>query len=181
MSFDLAQGLDVLERTPAAVRALLAGLGDGWTRCDEGERTFSPYDVVGHLIEGERTDWMPRVRTILEHGDSKSFAPFDRFAMWEWSKGTSLEALLDTFAKERAESLRELRALRLSPADLARRGRHPALGAVTLGELLATWVVHDLNHLHQIARTMARRWTDAVGPWKAYLGILNLPRSKPTS
>jgi hypothetical protein len=177
VDFDLDHGPQVLASTPAVLRALLADLDDGWTRTNTGPETFSPYDVVGHLIDGERTDWLPRVRTILEHGEQRPFAPFDRFAMWQWSQGRSLACLLDEFAALRADNLAALRALALAPADLVRRGTHPELGTVTLGQLLATWVAHDLDHLGQIARTMAFQYCSAVGPWQACLSIL--PQAAP--
>jgi hypothetical protein len=172
MDFDLDLGIQILARTPAVLRELLLHLDDRWTEADTGPDTFSPYDVVGHLIHGDNTDWLPRVHCILEHGAGVPFAPFDRFAMWQWSKGKSLASLLDEFAAGRVRCLTELRQLRLQPQDLRRQGHHPALGAVTLGQLLATWTVHDLNHLGQVARTMAFQFADAVGPWRAYLSIL---------
>jgi hypothetical protein len=172
MTFQLDHALAVLGRTPAALDALLRGLGDGWVMSNYGEKTFSPFDVVGHLIHGERTDWMVRVRHILDHGAGRPFVPFDRYAMYEASKGKTVAELLDTFAALRAENLAALRALRLTPEQLDRRGMHPELGTVTLAELLATWVVHDLNHLHQIAKAMAYQYRDQVGPWTAYLSIL---------
>lgn len=170
--FELDEACALLARTPGALDALLRDAPEGWVRANEGGETFSPFDVVGHLIHGERTDWMARVRVILEHGEACAFEPFDRFAQREASRGLSLAALLHTFAALRAENLTALRALRLTANDLARRGRHPALGSVTLGELLATWVVHDLDHLGQIARVMAKRYADDVGPWGAYLRVL---------
>ncbi len=167
-----AAGRQVLERTPGILRVWLAGLDDALLHCDTGPDTFSPYDVLGHLIEGERNDWLPRARLILQHGPAVPFPPFDRFAMWEWSQGMGLDTLLDEFARLRTRNLRELDELRLGPDDLLRQGTHPALGPVTLGQLLATWVVHDLNHLAQIARTMAFQHREAVGPWRAYLSVL---------
>jgi hypothetical protein len=161
----------VLERTPSALGALLEGIPEVWSRATEGEGTWSPYDVVGHLVHGERTDWIPRARHILS-GDPLPFPPFDRTAQFHESEGLSLEELLATFARLRRESLDELRAMKLAPSDLARTGLHPALGEVTLGELLATWVVHDLDHVAQIARTMAKVYAEAVGPWETYLSIL---------
>ena len=138
-----------------------------------GERTWSPFDVVGHLIHGERTDWMVRAKMILEFGEAKTFDPFDRWAQERESQGKSLSQLLDEFARLRSQNLDQLRALNLQPAQLALRGRHPALGVVTLSELLATWAVHDLTHLHQISRVMAHQYADIVGPWTAYLGVLH--------
>jgi hypothetical protein len=137
-----------------------------------GAATFSPFDVVGHLIHGEQTDWMVRVRVILEHGETRPFASFDRYAMFEASKGKSMAELLRTFALLRAKNLGDLRALQLTPQKLECRGSHPALGGVTLRQLLAAWVVHDLNHLHQIAKAMAFQYQQEVGPWREYLSIL---------
>lgn len=170
--FNLNNTIALLERIPASVDALLRGLPNLWVRGNEGKDTWSPYDIVGHLIEGERTDWMPRVRMILEHGEGRPFDPFDRFAQVKENKEKPLEQLLDDFARLRQESLSTLRALNLQPEDLSRRGRHPALGVVSLAELLATWAVHDLTHLHQLSRVMAYQYREAVGPWSAYLGVL---------
>jgi len=172
MEHDLQQIMALLERTPAALDSLLRGLPDALTLANEGENTWSVFDVVAHLIHLERTDWMPRARVIVEHGESQPFEPFDRMGYLRESEGKLLEHLLDEFAGARHESLRQLRALNLQPVDLARRGRHPALGTVTLGQLLATWATHDLTHLHQIARVMAHQYREAVGPWSAYLGVL---------
>lgn len=172
MDFDLATALPILERTPAVLRAWLQDLPAAWLHGNVGPETFSPYDVVGHLIQGERSDWVPRMQRILQHGPAQPFEPFDRFAMWQWSRGRTLDSLLDEFAALRRENLAALRAAGLGAADLERPGTHPALGAVTLGQLLATWVVHDLNHLDQIARTLAFQLRDAVGPWRAYLSVL---------
>ncbi len=175
--FNLAEATAVLSRTPATLDGLLRGLPDVWVRCKEGRSadgkdTWSAFDIVGHLIVGERTDWMPRVRVLLEKGEARAFDPFDRFAQMDESRGKSLEQLLNDFARLRRESLAALQALNLQPEDLTRRGRHPALGVVTLSELLATWVVHDLTHVHQLSRVMAHQYRDAVGPWSAYLGVL---------
>jgi hypothetical protein len=164
--------LPVLERTPAVLRALLADLPEPWTVATEGEGTWSPFDVVGHLIHGERTDWITRAELILSKGDSVAFAPFDREAMFEASRGRSLAELLDTFAELRAANVHRLRELVTGPAVLDRRGRHPELGSVTLGQHLSTWVAHDLSHIGQIVRVMARRYAAAVGPWRAYLPLL---------
>lgn len=172
MPFTLEATREILSRTPATLDALLRGLPDGWSHCDEGADTWSPFDVVGHLIHGERTDWIPRAKIILEHGPARPFEPFDRFAQLEANRGKTLEELLDLFAELRAANLRELDALELTPERLSREGTHPELGTVTLGQLLATWAVHDLNHLAQIARAMASRYRSDVGPWGAYLRIL---------
>ena len=163
----------ILSRTPAALDALLRGLPDGWIAANEGGDTWSPFDVIGHLIHGERTDWMPRARIILEHGDARAFEKFDRFAQFDATRGRTLPSLLDEFAAVRRENLRELASLAITAADLQRRGRHPELGAVTLGQLLATWVAHDLDHVVQICRALARQYADEVGPWRAYLRIIS--------
>ncbi|HZN37857.1 MAG TPA: DinB family protein [Planctomycetota bacterium] len=172
MDFDLDRALVLLVRTPAILRAWLGDLDPVWLHANTGAETFSPYDVLGHLIEGERTDWMPRLQRILEHGESLAFDPFDRFAMRQWSRGRAVQDLLDEFTALRQRNLDVLRDLALQRADYSPRGRHPGLGTVTLGQLLATWVVHDQNHLAQIARTLAFQYLDAVGPWREYLSIL---------
>jgi uncharacterized damage-inducible protein DinB len=161
----------VLERTPASLAALLEGLPDAWTTATEGGQTWSPYDVIGHLIHGERVNWMPRARHILA-GEARPFEPFDRTAQLTQGRGEPLPALLRTFASLRRENLAALAALNLTQADLERTGQHPDLGTVTLAQLLATWTVHDLDHLGQIARTMAKVGAQAVGPWANYLSIL---------
>ncbi len=171
--FDLTSSLAVLERTPGALDALLRGLPDSWVRHAEGPNTWSAFDVVGHLIHGERTDWVPRLRIILDHGPAVPFVPFDRFAMFEASRGKSLDQLLDELARLRAENLKTVRAFDLSPPDFDREGRHPELGRVTLGQLLASWVVHDLGHIAQIARVMAKQYAGAVGPWMEYMPVLH--------
>jgi uncharacterized damage-inducible protein DinB len=172
VNFSPDDALPILRRTPAILRVWLLDLPDSWTRTNEGPETWSPFDIVGHLIHGERTDWMERVELILAHGDSRPFIPFDRFAQFKASRGKSLAELLDTFAELRDSNLIRLQSLRLKPQDFARPGSHPELGPVTLGQLLATWVAHDLNHLGQIARVMGRQYTDAVGPWVEYLPLL---------
>ncbi|HZS05670.1 MAG TPA: DinB family protein [Blastocatellia bacterium] len=161
----------VLERTPASLSALLDGLPETWIRATEGDGTWSPYDVIGHLIHGERTDWIPRARHILA-GETRPFEPFDRTAQFTESRGRTLGELLATFADLRRESVAALVGMNLTDEDLGRRGLHPELGEVTLGQLLATWVVHDLDHVAQVARTMAKVYTEATGPWSAYLSIL---------
>ncbi|HEX3587099.1 MAG TPA: DinB family protein [Candidatus Angelobacter sp.] len=170
--FNLDETVAVLTRTPATLDVMLRGLLENWVRSNEGKDTWSAFDIMGHLIVGERTDWMTRVRVILEHGEARPFDPFDRFAQSRESQNKSLEQLLDDFARLRSENLAALQALNLQPEDLSRRGRHPALGVVTLQQLLATWAVHDLTHLHQLSRVMAHQYRDAVGPWSAYLGVL---------
>jgi DinB family protein len=172
-AFVVEEGVAILARTPAALDALLRGLPEPWIAAHEGGETWSPFDVVGHLIHGERTDWMPRARMILENGETRPFETFDRFAQFKASEGRTLASLLDEFAALRAESLRGLAALGLTEEDMERRGRHPAFGVVTLRQLLATWVAHDLDHVVQIARALARQYADAVGPWSAYLRIIS--------
>ncbi|MBA2303809.1 MAG: DinB family protein [Acidobacteria bacterium] len=172
MEFKFDDALPVLRRTPAVLRALLHDLPAPWIGATEGPGTWSPFDVVGHLIHGDRTDWIPRVEHILRHGDAVPFPAFDREAMFAASKGLSLGELLDTFGRSRTENLDRLAALGLTDADLARRGRHPELGVVTLDQHLATWVAHDLSHVGQMVRVMARQYSTAVGPWRAYLPIL---------
>lgn len=172
MDFNLQQAMPVLRRTPAVLDALLRDLPDEWTRSHEGGSTWSAFDVLGHLIHGERTDWIPRARMILEFGDTRTFERFDRQAQDRESIGKSLGQLLDEFAEARANSLAQLAALNLRSEDLDRRGRHPVFGVVTLRQLLATWVPHDLTHLHQISRVMAHQYRDAVGPWTVFLGVL---------
>jgi hypothetical protein len=163
----------ILARTPATLDALLRGLPAAWTAAHEGGQTWSPFDVVGHLIHGERTDWIPRARIILEHGDARAFDKFDRFAQFTASEGRTLVSLLDEFATLRRDNLLELESMGLTDADLDRSGRHPELGIVTLRQLLATWVAHDLDHVVQVARVLARQYSDEVGPWRAYLRIIS--------
>jgi DinB superfamily len=172
MKHDLQQTISLLSRTPAALDALLRDLPEAWTIQAEGENTWNAFDVVGHLIHCERTNWIPRAKTILRSGESRPFEPFDRSGHVRTMQGKPLAQLLDEFARLRADNLGELRAWNLQPADLELRGRHPAFGVVTLSELLATWATHDLTHLHQISRVMAHQYREAVGPWKAYLGVL---------
>jgi DinB family protein len=173
MSHNLQHTIALLSRTPAVLDTWLRDLPDAWIERNEGDGTWTPYDIVGHLSHGERTDWMPRVRRILEFGESRAFEPYDRFAQEGESRGKTLPQLLDDFARLRAENLAQLRALNLQPADLDRRGTHPALGAVTLSQLLATWAGHDLTHLHQLSRVMAHQYRDEVGPWTKYLGVMD--------
>jgi hypothetical protein len=172
MDHNLQETTAMLARTPAALNALLRDLPETWTSRNEGENTWSAFDILGHLIYGERTDWIPRARLILQFGEDRTFEPFDRWGHVRESRGKSLEQLLDEFARVRSESLCELRGLNLRREDLKRRGRHPALGVVSLSQLLATWAVHDLTHLHQISRVMAHQYRDVVGPQAAYLGVL---------
>jgi hypothetical protein len=169
---NLQETLALLSRTPVSLNALLRDLPESWTLRNEGENTWSAFDVVGHLIHGERTDWMPRTNLILQHGDSQAFERFDRWAQVRESEGKSLPELLDEFGRLRAENLDQLCRLNLSKQDLERRGLHPVLGPVTLGNLLSTWAAHDLTHLHQISRIMAYQYRDAVGPWTKFLGVM---------
>lgn len=172
MSFSLERSIEILRRTPDALHGLLGGVSDFWARNNYGPNTFSPFDVVGHLLHAERVNWLTRLRIILEQGPAEPFPPFDRYAMYESSKGKSLSELLDAFAAERRRSVEALTSMQLTDEQLAARGRHPEFGEVTAGQLIATWVVHDLGHLHQIAKAMAYQYRDAVGPWRAYLTIL---------
>lgn len=169
-NLDLTMAL--LARTPATLNAMLRDLPEEWIRANEGEKTFNAYEVVGHLAHGERADWMPRVKMILEHGEDRAFVPFDRFAQDRESAGKSLAQLLDEFAELRARNLNDLRGLDITAEQIQLRGKHPRLGSVTLGNLLATWAAHDMTHLHQLARIMANQYRDAVGPWTVFLGVL---------
>ena len=172
MEHSLPHTIALLTRTPAALNALLRDLPEEWTFRNEGENTWNVFDVVAHLIFGERTDWMPRARILLQFGETQTFEPFDRRGHMRESQGKSLAQLLDEFARLRSESLVQLRALNLRQEDLKRRGRHPAFGPVTLSQHLASWAAHDLTHLHQISRIMAHQYRHAVGPWCVYLGVL---------
>lgn len=171
--FVLQDAIQLLGRTPTLLRTLLADLPEEWITLNEGPETWSPYDIVGHLIHGEATDWIPRARHILEGDPDVPFVPFDRFAQFRESQGKSLEVLLDELEALRRENLEQLASFDLTEADLDRKGKHPAFGPVTMRQLLATWVCHDLNHLAQIARVMAKRYRKAAGPWREYLSILN--------
>lgn len=172
MRHDLSQTVALLERTPAALNSLLRDLPDFWTFSNEGAGTWTAFDIVGHLIHAEHTDWIPRATMILQHGESQTFKPFNREGQNEKSQGKSLPQLLDEFAAVRAQSMSQLRVMNLQPSDLDRRGCHPSFGPVTLGQLLATWAAHDLTHLHQLSRLMAYQYREAVGPWAVYLGVL---------
>lgn len=167
MNFDLDRATDILSRTPRVIRELLSDLPENLIRANEGGDTWSPFDVVGHLIHGEKTDWIPRAKIILGDGEDRTFEPFDRFAQFEASEGKSVTALIDEFESLRKENLRELASMNITESDLEKTGAHPELGTVTLAELLATWVVHDLDHIVQISRTIAKQYEDDVGPWKA--------------
>mgnify|MGYP001197291247 CR=1 FL=1 len=168
----LQDTIALLSRTPATLNALLRDLPEIWTQRNEGENTWNAFEVVGHLIHGERTDWMPRARMILDFGETRTFEKFDRNGHQPEIQGKTMSQLLDEFTRDRSENLARLRAMNLQKEDLARRGRHPALGVVTLSQLLATWAAHDLTHLHQLSRVMAHQYQDVVGPWSAYLGVM---------
>jgi hypothetical protein len=172
MAFVLAEAIEILQRTPSVVRAQLWDLSDRWTRANTEPKGWSPFDMVGHLIHGEETDWIPRLQIILERGEARPFDPFDREAQFQNSKGKTLHELIERFTALRAENLKVLNGLNLTSVQMQLRGTHPALGAVTVEQLLATWTTHDLTHLAQISRVMAKRYTTTVGPWKQYLGIL---------
>jgi hypothetical protein len=172
MPHQLENTIALIERTPAALDALLRDLPDEWTHRNEGDGTFTVVDVLGHLIYAEKADWLPRARMILEHGETKPFEPFDRWGHVEECRSKTLPQILDEFSRVRSESVVALRELHLTPAQLELRGCHPSLGAVTLSELLATWAAHDLTHLHQISRIMAHQYRESVGPFGAFLGVL---------
>lgn len=173
MEFDLATGTAILERTPRTLSAMLDGLTNAWTDATEGPDTWSPYVILGHLIHGERSDWIPRATIILSRGPDRRFSPYDRFAQFRESEGKSLSDLLGEFARLRAENVATLASWHLTHTELALTGEHPELGAVTLSQLLATWVGHDLGHIAQVARVMAKQYRDAIGPWRAYLPIMD--------
>lgn len=172
MNFDLPLSIDVLRRTPGVLHEMLHGIDASWGRATEGAETFSPFDVVGHLIDGEETDWIPRARIILAGGDDPRFEPYDRFRHLERNAGRSLESLLEEFATLRAESLATLEGWRLGERELELPGNHPGLGRVTLRHLLAAWVVHDLGHIAQVSRVMAKQYRDELGPWVPYLPVV---------
>ena len=173
MKYSLEKSYEILDRTPAVLNALLAGLPDDWVMPNEGPETFSPYDVIGHLVHGEKTDWVVRAKMILEFGNTQTFVKWNRFAQYEESKGKSLQQLLDEFAAIRKENMVWFKALNLSEDDLDRKGMHPVLGDVTLRHLLATWVVHDLTHIAQITRVMAKQYKTEMGPWPEFFRILD--------
>lgn len=173
MEFDVETGAAILERTPRTLRTMLSGLPSAWLNGNEGENTWSPYDNIGHLVHGEKTDWIQRAEIILAQGANRRFTPFDRFAQFQNSAGKSIDDLLDEFERLRTENVATLRGWRLSDEQLALQGEHPAFGAVTLRQLLSTWVAHDLGHIQQISRVMAKQYRDAVGPWRAYLPVMD--------
>lgn len=172
MNFSLEKSIEILERTPNVLSAMLHNISDGWTSNNEGGDTWSVYDILGHLIHGEKTDWIPRAEIILSGREDKTFTPFDRFAQFEESMGKTLRQLLDEFSTLRQNNIEQLRAKNITDDDLRKTGMHPALGDVTLSQLLATWTAHDLNHTVQICRVMAKQYKDEVGPWVDYLRIL---------
>ncbi len=172
MDHSLRNTISLLTRTPATLNSLLRDLPESWTLQNEGVNTWTAFDIVGHLIHGERTDWMPRARMILQFGQTQTFVPFDRSGHVRECEGKTLDQLLDEFARLRAENLDELRLMNLRREDLEMSGKHPALGTVTLAQLLAAWAVHDLTHLHQLSRVMAHQYRVATGPWHTYLGVL---------
>jgi len=173
MQYDIAKSLEILERTPSVLTSLLSGIDDEWIMNNEGPDTFSPYDVIGHLVYGEKTDWPVRVKIILDHGTSKSFDPFERFAMYEESKGKTIQQLLYEFEEIRKHNIIWVRSLDLQEPDYDKKGMHPKLGEVTLRNLLAAWVVHDLTHIAQITRVMAKQYKMEIGPWVEFFRILN--------
>ncbi|MDJ0645375.1 MAG: DinB family protein [Flavobacteriaceae bacterium] len=173
MEFELGKAIKILERTPTVLQTFLSDLPVEWTHSNEGKDTWSAFDIVGHLIHGEITDWIPRLKIILEYQDQKSFESFDRFAQFRNSEGKSLQDLLDEFSVLRIQNLTELKLLNLTDREMNLSGMHPELGSVTLKQLLATWVAHDLGHIAQISRVMAKQFQSEVGPWQKYISILN--------
>ncbi|MEM9648140.1 MAG: DinB family protein [Bacteroidota bacterium] len=171
-NFNLEKSIQILERTPSVLKALFYNLGEDWITVNEGPQTWSAYDILGHLIHGENTDWIPRAKIILGDGPDKTFEPFDRFAQKELSTGKSMEQLLDEFTQLRESSVQTLKSWSLSQEDLPKKGNHPELGAVTLAQLLATWTIHDLAHLNQVSRVMVKHYADSVGPWRQYISLL---------
>ena len=173
MKYSLERSYEILDRTPAVLQSLLAGLPDDWVMPNEGPETYSPYDVVGHLIHGEKKDWTARTKMILEFGNTQTFVRWNREAMYEESEGKTLQQLLDEFAEIRKENMGWFKALNLTENDLDKKGMHPVLGEVSLRNLLATWVVHDLTHIAQITRVMAKQYKSEMGPWTEFFRILN--------
>lgn len=172
MNFTIEKSLEVLERTPHVLEALLLGISDDWSKPNEGDNTFSAFDVIGHLIHGEKTDWIPRMNIILADDQKEVFEPFDRFAQFQYSKGKNLDQLIDEFKRLRKNNIESLRSKNLNEFDLNKKAQHPSLGEVSLSQLLATWTVHDLTHIGQIARVMAKQYKLEVGPWEKFLPIL---------
>ena len=172
MTFEIEKAIEILERTPLAIETLLKGISEEWLKNNEGENTWSPYSIVGHLIHGEKTDWIPRARILLSDSENKTFIPFNRFAQNNENQETPIEELLEEFKERRSENLKELKSLQINNSKLKEKGIHPELGEVNLKELLSTWVVHDLGHISQISRVMAKQYKNEIGVWKEYLGIL---------
>lgn len=173
MKYDLNRSYEILDRTPSVLRSILEGVSDEWTMNNEGPETFSPYDVVGHLIHGEKTDWPDRIKMIIEYGTAKTFIPYDRFAMFDESKNKSLDNLLEEFEILRNKNMRWFRSLQLTERDLDKKGIHPKFGEVSLRQLLSTWVIHDLTHISQITRVMAKQYKEEMGPWVEFFRIMN--------
>ena len=172
MQYNVSKAIEILERTPGVLNQLLQGISEEWIKNNEGENTWSPYDVIGHLVHGEEVDWLVRTKIILEFEDAKTFEPFDRFAQFEKSKGKSIDELLKEFEQLRKANLEEFKNLNISESDLDKKGSHPGLGSVTLRNMLASWVAHDLGHITQISRVMAKQYSSEIGPWHAYLAIM---------
>lgn len=173
INFNLKEATEILERTPAVLISLLSGLSDKWIYNNEGGESWTPYDIVGHLIHGEKKDWIQRTNIILEYGEDKPFEPFDRFAQFKDSKGKTLNDLLEEFEKLRKVNIDLLNNLNLDGTDLDKKGNHPEFGSVTLKQLLSTWIVHDLSHIRQISRVMAKQYKNEIGPWEKYLRVIN--------
>lgn len=173
MTFNFDEAISILERTPVVLKNYLKGLSEDWTSPNEGKNTWSPFDIVGHLVVGEKTDWVVRAEIIMADNPDKNFTPFNMAAQFEYGKGKSLDQLLTEFEVLRNENLKKLRAMKLTDKQMSLTGIHPEFGKVSLKELLSTWVAHDLGHIAQISRVMARQYKSEVGPWKKYLGILN--------
>ncbi len=172
MEYNVDKSIEILERTPHVLRHLLSGISEDWIVNNEGENTWSPFDVIGHLIHGEEVDWLTRTKVILEFGESKTFEPFDRFAQFEKSKGKSIGQLLDEFEQWRKSNLEEFKSLGITESDLKKTGFHPELRKITLRNMLSSWVIHDLGHIAQIVRTMAKQYSSEIGPWDEYMGII---------
>ncbi len=173
MKYNISKALEILERTPRILKTYLEDLSNDWVFCNEGDNTWSAFDIVGHLIHGEKTDWIERLKIVLSDSENKTFKPFDRFAQFENSKGKTLNELLEEFSVLRMQNIEALKSLNITEADLTKKAMHPELGEVSASELLATWVTHDLGHIAQISRVMAKQYKDEVGPWTAYISILN--------
>lgn len=173
MKYSIDKALEILERTPQILTVYLENLSDDWILCNEGGETWSAFDVVGHLIHGEKTDWIPRLKLVMRNSDNKTFEPYDRFAQFEESRGKTMKQLLNEFSELRLQNVEFLKSLNISEIDFYKKAIHPSLGEVTLKNLLATWVAHDLGHINQISRVMAKQYINEVGPWAAYLSVLN--------